>query len=132
MIYKTIDLCAGIGGIRRGFELTGKFENVLSAEIDEYACKTYEHLFGENPKNDLTSEEFKELVSRTEYDILLAGFPCQTFSRVGSTNGISRTTKEPFFLISPTSFPEPIPAQSFWKMLKILYLIIREKHLGVL
>ena len=42
MIYKTIDLCAGIGGIRRGFELTGKFENVLSAEIDEYACKTYE------------------------------------------------------------------------------------------
>ena len=77
MIYKTIDLCAGIGGIRRGFELTGKFENVLSAEIDEYACKTYEHLFGETPKNDLTSEEFKELVSRTEYDILLAGFPSQ-------------------------------------------------------
>ena len=34
MIYKTIDLCAGIGGIRRGFELTGKFQNVLSAEID--------------------------------------------------------------------------------------------------
>ena len=33
MKYKTIDLCAGIGGIRRGFELTGQFENVLSAEI---------------------------------------------------------------------------------------------------
>ena len=30
--YKTIDLCAGIGGIRRGFELTKQFENVLSAE----------------------------------------------------------------------------------------------------
>lgn len=132
MIYKTIDLCAGIGGIRRGFELTGKFENVLSAEIDEYACKTYEHLFGENPKNDLTSEEFKELVSRTEYDILLAGFPCQTFSRVGQQMGFRDTTKGTIFLISPTSFPEPIPAQSFWKMLKILYLIIREKHLGVL
>ena len=58
MIYKTIDLCAGIGGIRRGFEMTGSFQNVLSAEIDEAACKTYEHLFGENPKNDLTSEEF--------------------------------------------------------------------------
>ena len=62
MIYKTIDLCAGIGGIRRGFELTGSFQNVLSAEIDEAACKTYEHLFGENPKNDLTSEEFKQKV----------------------------------------------------------------------
>ena len=83
MAYKTIDLCAGIGGIRRGFELTGEFENVLSAEIDEYACKTYEHLFHDNPRNDLTSEEFKKLVSRTDYDVLLAGFPCQAFSIAG-------------------------------------------------
>ncbi len=37
MKYKTIDLCAGIGGIRRGFELTREFENVLSAENDKYA-----------------------------------------------------------------------------------------------
>ena len=35
MEYKTIDLCAGIGGIRRGFEMTKKFKNVLSAEIDD-------------------------------------------------------------------------------------------------
>ena len=83
LIYKTIDLCAGIGGIRRGFELTGQFDNVLSAEIDDGACTTYEHLFGENPKNDLTSEEFKELAAKTEYDVLLAGFPCQTFSKAG-------------------------------------------------
>lgn len=97
MIYKTIDLCAGIGGIRRGFELTGKFKNVLSAEIDEYACKTYEHLFGENPKNDLTSEEFKELAVKTEYDVLLAGFPCQTFSRAGQKLGFRDTTKGTIF-----------------------------------
>ena len=38
-MYKTIDLCAGIGGIRKGFEMTGKFKNVLSAEIDSSACK---------------------------------------------------------------------------------------------
>jgi len=44
--YRTIDLCAGIGGIRRGFELAGNFVNVLSAEIDKYACMTYEHLYG--------------------------------------------------------------------------------------
>lgn len=44
--YKTIDLCAGIGGIRRGFEMTGRYVNVLSAEIDKYACQMYERLFG--------------------------------------------------------------------------------------
>lgn len=58
--YKTIDLFAGIGGIRKGFELTGYFENVLSAEIDPYACKTYEHLYNENPLNDVTSKDFKK------------------------------------------------------------------------
>lgn len=97
MIYKTIDLCAGIGGIRRGFELTGSFQNVLSAEIDEAACKTYEHLFGENPKNDLTSEEFKQKVVETEYDVLLAGFPCQTFSIAGKKLGFRDATKGTIF-----------------------------------
>ena len=97
MEYKTIDLCAGIGGIRRGFEMTGKFKNVLSAEIDEYACVTYEHLYGDNPKNDLTSEEFKEKVANTEYDVLLAGFPCQTFSRAGLQMGFRDTTKGTIF-----------------------------------
>ena len=97
MIYKTIDLCAGIGGIRRGFEMTGKFKNVLSAEIDNYACRTYELNFGENPKNDLTSDEFKKKVEETEYDVLLAGFPCQTFSRIGLQKGFRDTTKGTIF-----------------------------------
>lgn len=97
MIYKTIDLCAGIGGIRRGFEMTGKFKNVLSAEIDDYACRTYEHIYGENPKNDLTSETFKKKVEETEYDVLLAGFPCQTFSRIGLQKGFRDTTKGTIF-----------------------------------
>ncbi len=97
MIYKTIDLCAGIGGIRRGFELTGKFENVLSAEIDPSAARTYEHLYGENPLNDLTSDEFKDKVAQTNYDVLLAGFPCQTFSRVGKQLGFRDKTRGTIF-----------------------------------
>lgn len=97
MKYKTIDLCAGIGGIRRGFELTGGFENVLSAEIDPYAAKTYQLLFNEDPTNDLTSDEFKEKVSNREYDVLLAGFPCQAFSRVGLRKGFRDATRGTIF-----------------------------------
>ena len=97
MKYRTIDLCAGIGGIRKGFEMTGGFQNVLSAEIDNYACMAYQNLYGENPKNDLTSDQFKHICSETEYDVLLAGFPCQTFSRAGKQEGFANTTKGTIF-----------------------------------
>lgn len=93
MPFRTIDLCAGIGGIRKGFEMTGDYVNVLSAEVDKYACLTYEHLYGENPNNDLTSEEFKNMVDDTEYEVLLAGFPCQTFSRAGNEEGFNDEEK---------------------------------------
>lgn len=93
MPFRTIDLCAGIGGIRKGFEMTGDYVNVLSAEVDKYACLTYEHLFGENPNNDLTSDEFKNIVANTEYEVLLAGFPCQTFSRAGNEEGFNDEEK---------------------------------------
>lgn len=96
-IMKTIDLCCGIGGIRRGFELAGGFENVLSAEKDKYACETYQHLFGDDPRHDVTDEAFKELVERTEYDVLLAGFPCQAFSRIGLRQGFRDVTKGTIF-----------------------------------
>ena len=97
MKWKTIDLCAGIGGIRRGFELTGCFENVLSAEIDEQACQTYQLLFGDNPRNDLTKRSFKDEVKATKYDVLLAGFPCQAFSGVGLREGFRDKTKGTIF-----------------------------------
>lgn len=97
MMYKMIDLCAGIGGIRRGYELAGGFKNVLSAEIDKYACMTYEHLYGDNPQNDITSEEFKQKVENMNYDILLAGFPCQAFSRAGKQLGFHDKTRGTLF-----------------------------------
>lgn len=95
--YKTIDLCAGIGGIRKGFELTGRTINVLSAENDKFACKTYEHLYNENPMNDITTKDFKKLVNETSYDILLAGFPCQSFSAVGKREGFKDLTRGTIF-----------------------------------
>lgn len=100
-MYTTIDLCAGIGGIRRGFELAGGFKNLTSAEVDKFACQTYEHLFGENPYNDVTSDEFlKKLIQLNKgekINVLLAGFPCQTFSRVGTRAGFEDKTKGTIF-----------------------------------
>ncbi len=97
MKYKTIDLCCGIGGIRKGFERTKHFENVLSAEIDEYAARTYEYNFGDDPRADLTSKKFKEKVSNCEYDVMLAGFPCQPFSSQGNLDGFKDPTKGTIF-----------------------------------
>ena len=96
-MWRMIDLCAGVGGIRRGFELSGPFKNVLSCENDIYAAKTYEHLFDENPLADITTNNFKKQVTKRNYDILLAGFPCQAFSAVGHKSGFEDTTRGTIF-----------------------------------
>jgi DNA (cytosine-5)-methyltransferase 1 len=93
-IYKSIDLFAGIGGIRLGFEQTKSVKNIFSAEIDKYACQTYEENFGDNPQNDITKIDEKTL---PDFDILLAGFPCQAFSIAGKKGGFEDTRGTLFF-----------------------------------
>lgn len=123
--YRVIDLCAGIGGIRRGFERGMGVETVLSAEIDKHACLTYQHIFGENPNNDLTSEKFKELVNNTGYDILLAGFPCQTFSRVGLKEGFENEEKGQIFFHIAKIIKATRPAGFFLE--NVDHIVTRDK-----
>ena len=113
MPYKTIDLCAGIGGIRRGFELAGGFKNIISAEIDESACRTYEHLFHDNPRNDIASDAFKKKITKLHYDILLAGFPCQAFSSVGLKQGFEDSTRGTIFFDIANIIKNTIPKVVF-------------------
>ena len=92
--YRTIDLFAGIGGIRLGFEKTKRVINVYGSEIDTYAACTYEANYGENPLSDITKVEPEKI---PDFDILLAGFPCQAFSIAGRKGGFEDTRGTLFF-----------------------------------
>lgn len=91
--FRFIDLFAGIGGIRRPFQELGG-ECVFSSEIDKFAQKTYEANWGELPAGDITKIDEKDI---PDFDILLAGFPCQAFSIAGKRGGFSDTRGTLFF-----------------------------------
>ena len=81
---KFFDFCSGIGGGRIGMEEAG-FECVGHSEIDLNTAKTYEKFFNDSRNyGDLTKIDLKEL---PEFDIMIAGFPCQTFSIAGKREG---------------------------------------------
>lgn len=87
-MYKSIDLFAGIGGIRIGFDLAfGKnIKTVFVSEWDEFAQKTYQANFSDKFEiaGDITKISEKDI---PEFDICLAGFPCQAFSLAGKHMG---------------------------------------------
>lgn len=91
--FSFIDLFAGIGGIRLGFESAGG-HCVFSSEFDEDACKTYQANFGEHPHGDITKISNDEI---PDFDILLAGFPCQAFSIIGKKEGFADEARGTLF-----------------------------------
>lgn len=79
--FHFIDLFAGIGGLRIGFEAIGG-ACVFTSEWNKYSQQTYLANFGsEHPINgDITQVSCEEI---PRHDVLLAGFPCQPFSIAG-------------------------------------------------
>lgn len=91
--FTFIDLFAGIGGIRLGFEAVGG-KCVFSSEFDKDACTTYKANFGDYPFGDITKIDADKI---PDFDILLAGFPCQTFSIIGKKEGFKDETRGTLF-----------------------------------
>lgn len=102
-ILRIIDLFAGLGGIRLGFqqamdELGLETECVFSSEIKPYAIKAYKNFYGdEKIYGDITTADTHRDIP--DFDYLLAGFPCQPFSSAGNRNGFADTRGTLFFEI---------------------------------
>ncbi|MDR3205716.1 MAG: DNA cytosine methyltransferase [Candidatus Methanoplasma sp.] len=91
--YRAIDLFAGIGGIRLGFEQGFRkhgsgVETVFVSEWDEHAKTTYASNF-KTPAADLRQGDITKIEEESipQFDICLAGFPCQAFSIAGQKKG---------------------------------------------
>ena len=99
---KFIDLFAGLGGIRLGFEKAFKdfgmdTECVMTSEIKPYALKTLKHNFGHEFLAGDIFEIRNEFIP--DFDFLLGGFPCQPFSAGGKRQGFLDTRGTLFFEI---------------------------------
>jgi DNA (cytosine-5)-methyltransferase 1 len=91
--FKFIDLFAGVGGMRLAFEAAGG-ECVFSSEWDKDSQKTYFANFGEIPHGDITKISEDDIPN---FDVLLAGFPCQPFSSIGQRAGFKHVTQGTLF-----------------------------------
>ncbi|MEK6925063.1 MAG: DNA cytosine methyltransferase [Nanoarchaeota archaeon] len=84
-VMRTVDLFAGVGGIRLGFEKAG-FRTVYANDFEKNCKKTYD-LNHKEPKLHIEDIWKVDISKLPEFDVLLGGFPCQAFSIAGHRKG---------------------------------------------
>jgi len=95
---KVASMFAGIGGICSGFLQAG-YEIVWANELDKSACRTYRHNFGDSylVEGNINAVDASML---PDFDILAAGFPCQSFSIGGTQKGFNDNRGVLFFEVA--------------------------------
>jgi DNA (cytosine-5)-methyltransferase 1 len=88
--FTFIDLFAGIGGFHAALSSMGG-KCVYAVEIDRQAAQVYERNWGLNPFGDITRDANDEVMNVPPHDVLVAGFPCQPFSKSGAQRGMDET-----------------------------------------
>ena len=89
-MIKFFDMFAGVGGFRAGLTKAGGFECVGHCEIDKFARASYEAIHNIK-ESEITYEDAREIdtTAMPDFDLLCAGFPCQSFSLAGKRGGFS-------------------------------------------
>lgn len=92
---KFIDLFCGIGGFHQALKVFNS-ECVFASDIDESCRKTYKKNYNITPSGDIKKVNIKEI---KEFDLICAGFPCQSFSKAGQQKGFDDDRGNLFFSI---------------------------------
>lgn len=87
MAIRFFDMFSGIGGFRSGLERVGGFKCVGHCEIDPYANRTYGYLYDTKGEYYCADARTIDPDTMPDFDLLCAGFPCQSFSVAGRRLG---------------------------------------------
>lgn len=115
---KVCSLFAGVGGIDLAFEQTGNFETIIANEIDAKASETYRLNFN----NELIQKDIREIEPENlpDFDVLLSGFPCTSFSIAGYRKGFEDETSGDLFFETLKVIVEKQPQIVFLENVKNL------------
>ncbi len=117
-MYKICSLFAGVGGIDLGFLQTNKCEISYANEFDKYAVQTYENNF--NNKVDCRDIHDVKLEEIPDFDIMVGGFPCTSFSVAGYRKGFEDDRTGDLFFEMERIFKERKPRVIFLENVKNL------------
>src|SRR5690625_7526632 len=94
--FTYVSCFSGVGGFEQALNKLGG-QCLFASEIDKFAAQAYETLYGHKPAGDITQIDAKDV---PDHDLLVGGFPCQSFSVAGKRKGFEDRSGTLFFDIA--------------------------------